>query len=285
MHQGRIVQSRTTGSILDEIGRIASREDFNGTITDIGGPTANLYGAECARWKTDGACKKRGCMVPEKCANLKPGYAQTLMLWRDAAKIPKVKNIFIGSGVRYDLLNDRYSDEYLKALCGHHVSGRLKVAPEHSEDGVLKLMNKPPFDAYKRFVRRFNDVNRYLGKKQYLVNYIITGHPGSTLDDALKLALALKELHVRPEQIQDYLPLPMTRAGCMYHTGKDPLTGKPVYVAKGLRERKLQRALIQYDQPQNKRYVIEALRNLKRMDLMNELYDHPAKSGRERRRS
>jgi radical SAM superfamily enzyme YgiQ (UPF0313 family) len=128
-------------------------------------------------------------------------------------------------------------------------------------------------------------VNRYLGKKQYLVNYIITGHPGSTLDDALKLALALKELHVRPEQIQDYLPLPMTRAGCMYHTGKDPLTGKPVYVAKGLRERKLQRALIQYDQPQNKRYVIEALRNLKRMDLMNELYDHPAKSGRERRRS
>jgi uncharacterized radical SAM protein YgiQ len=272
MHQGRIVQSRTRKSILDEIGRVASRSDFKGTITDIGGPTVNLYAAVCENWKTKGTCKTKKCIVPEKCANLKPGYAQTLALWREAAQIPKVKNIFIGSGVRYDLLTGKDSEEYLQALCKYHVSGQLKVAPEHSEKTVLELMHKPSFDKYKAFVRKFEDVNRTLGKKQYLVNYIITGHPGTTLEHSLNLALALKELHIRPEQIQDYLPLPMTLAGCMYYTEKDPMTGKGVYVAKGLRERKLQRALIQYSQPENKRYVIEALRNLKRMDLMREFY-------------
>ena len=272
MHQGRIVQSRTRKSIIEEIWRVASRSDFKGTITDIGGPTVNLYGAECENWKTKGTCKTRKCIVPEKCANLKPGYAQTLALWREAMKIPKVKNIFIGSGIRYDLLTGKDSDEYLRALCKYHVSGQLKVAPEHSEKSVLDLMHKPSFDTYKAFIRRFEDVNRSLGKKQYLVNYIITGHPGTTLENSLQLSLALKELRIRPEQIQDYLPLPMTLAGCMYYTEKNPLTGKPVYVAKNLRERKLQRALIQYSQPENKRYVIEALRALGRMDLMNEFY-------------
>ena len=272
MHQGRIVQSRTRRSILDEIKRLAARGDFKGTITDIGGPTANLYGAECGQWKTKGTCRGRKCIVPEKCRNLKPGYKETLRLWRDAAKIPGVKNIFIGSGVRYDLLLDKDSDEYLKALCEYHVSGQLKVAPEHSEKAVLDLMHKPGFEMYKKFVRRFEDINRRLGKKQYLVNYIITAHPGSTLGDALNLALELKKARIRPEQIQDYLPLPMTLAGCIYHTERDPFTGKKVYVPKGLRERKLQRALIQYSQPQNKRYVIEALRSLGRMDLMKEFY-------------
>jgi uncharacterized radical SAM protein YgiQ len=267
MHQGRIVQSRSGASIIEEVKRMAARPDFRGTITDIGGPTANLYGASCARWEPDGACRQRKCLMPKKCANLKPGYAETLKLWQDAAKVPGVKNIFIGSGVRYDLLTEGYADDYLKALCKYHVSGQLKVAPEHSETPVLGLMNKPSFAAYRSFVSRFDAANRAAGKRQYLVNYLITGHPGTTLEDALNLALEMKKMHIRPEQVQDYLPLPMTMAGCMYHTGKDPATGKSVYVAKGPRERKLQRALLQSSQPQNRRYVLEALKRLGRLDL------------------
>ena len=268
MHQGRIIQSRSRRSIIDEITGMASREDFKGTITDIGGPTANLYNAACRQWTAQsGTCKSKKCLVPSKCGNLKTGYRETLALWREASKIPKVKNIFIGSGVRYDLLIETEADQYLEALCRNHVSGRLKVAPEHSEKTVLEVMNKPPFDLYERFVEKYERVNRFLKKKQYLVNYFIVGHPGTTLEHALNLALTLKRMGIRPEQIQDYLPLPMTLSGCIYYIEKDPFTGKPVYVAKGARQRKLQRALVQYSQPQNKRYVIEALRNLRRMDL------------------
>ncbi len=268
-HQGRIVQSRSAASILREIKEIASRPDFKGTITDIGGPTANLYKAQCELWKNKGACKGRRCLVPEKCANLKLGYAETLELWRRAGMVPRVKHIFVGSGVRYDLLNHGDSDEYLKELCRHHVSGQLKVAPEHSERQVLELMNKPYFAVYDKFVERFNAVNARLKKKQFLVNYFLSGHPGSGLNEALALALALSKRRIHPEQIQDYIPLPMTLAGCVYYTGKDPFTGRPVYVAKGLRERKLERALIQHRHPENRKYVLEALRKLKRMDLAN----------------
>lgn len=267
MHQGRIVQSRSRSSVIGEIKNIASRGDFKGTITDIGGPTANLYSAYCPRWEPSGACKDRKCLVPKKCQNLKPGYAETLKLWREAAKIQGVRNIFIGSGVRYDLLAESHADEYLKELCKYHVSGQLKVAPEHSEISVLELMNKPRFDVYKTFVSRFEAANRSAGKRQYLVNYLITGHPGTTLEDALNLALEMKKMHIRPEQVQDYLPLPMTLSGCMYHTGKDPLTGNSVYVARGARERKLQRALLQSSQPQNRRYVLEALKKLGKLEL------------------
>ena len=270
-HQGRIVQSRSKRSILDEIKLIAGREDFRGTITDIGGPTANLYQASCQLWERDGACAGRTCLVPEKCSGLDPGYDKTLKLWAEAAKIPGVKNIFIGSGIRYDILTESDSDRFLKSLCEYHVSGQLKVAPEHTEDHILRLMNKPSFEIYGKFVKRFNAINRALGKEQFLVNYFIVGHPGATLEDALTMALALKSMDINPEQIQDYLPLPMTAAGCMYYTGKDPFTGKSVYVAKG-RERTLQRALIQYRQPQNKRYVIEALRSLNKEGLIKEFY-------------
>jgi uncharacterized radical SAM protein YgiQ len=284
-HQGRIVQSRSPKSILDEIRLLASKKDFRGTITDVGGPTANLYGAYCERWGREGTCSQRKCLVPSRCHGLKLGYAETVRLWNDALKIPGVKHIFIGSGVRYDLLTDKDSDAYLKALCARHISGRLKVAPEHSEERVLNLMNKPPFEIYEKFAERFNKVNASLRKKQYLVNYFISAHPGCGLKETLELSLKLAKRGIHPEQIQDYTPLPMTVSGCMYYTGKDPFTGREVYVARGLKERKQQRALVQHKQPGNRKYVIEALRELGRMDLAGKLQTGPIAKFRPRPRA
>ena len=180
-----------------------------------------------------------------------------------------MKHLFIGSGVRYDLLVENQSEGYLKELCANHISGQLKVAPEHSEEPVLKLMNKPSFEIYEKFIRKFNDINKRLNKKQYRVNYFISAHPGATLDSALNLSLALMRKHINPEQIQDFLPLPMTISGCMYYTKSDPFTGKAIYVATALRERKIQRALIQYKQERNKMYIVEALRQLNKMNLIS----------------
>lgn len=271
-HQGRIVQSRSEDSVLNEIRSITQDPCFSGTISDIGGPTVNLYKAHCDAWENSGACASRRCLVPEKCNKLKPGFSDTLRLWKHASAIPGVKHIFIGSGIRYDLLNSGESDEFLEELCRSHISGLLKVAPEHSSPAVLNSMGKPSFDNYRMFIRRYEAVNRRIKKKQHLVNYFITGHPGARLEDALELSLALNELHIYPEQIQDFIPLPMTVSGAMYHTGVDPLSGKPVHIAKNPRDRKLQRALVQFRNPENKRYVIEALRLLKRMDLMTVFY-------------
>ncbi len=272
LHQGRIVQSRSPSSILREAKSIARGDDFRGTITDIGGPTANLYEAACALWAKEGACRDKNCLTPSKCKNLKLGYGETLRLWNEVKKIPEVRHLFIGSGVRYDILVDKDADEYLKALCANHVSGRLKVAPEHSERSVLELMNKPPFDIYEKFVRKFDRTNADLKKKQYLVNYFISAHPGAGLEEALRLALTLEARLIHPEQIQDFIPLPMTASGCMYHTQKDPFTGRRIYAAKGLRERKLQRALLQYRQPKNRKYIVEALRKLGKLHLKNKLF-------------
>ncbi|MCX5678151.1 MAG: YgiQ family radical SAM protein [Candidatus Omnitrophica bacterium] len=271
-HQGRIIQSRSAESILKEIKTLASQPDFNGTITDIGGATANLYEAHCDLWKNKGACKDRRCLFPAKCKNLKLGYSKMIELWKHAGSIERVKHIFVGSGVRYDLLNDNESDEYLRELCAHHVSGQLKVAPEHGQAHVLDLMRKPRFSVYEHFVQRFDAVNKKLNKKQFLVNYIIVGHPGARLEDSLNLSLELKKMHVYPEQIQDFIPLPMTASGAMFYTGKDPFTRQDVYVAKNLREKKLQRALIQFKNPGNKRYVIEALKSLGKMNIIKEFY-------------
>ena len=271
LHQGRIIQSRSEDSIAEEARRLAKRHGFNGTITDIGGPTANLYSAQCLSWEKKGACKNRKCLVPEKCINFKLGYDSALRLWKRLKGIPGVKHIFVGSGVRYDLLTERYGDEYLKALIAEHISGQLKVAPEHCDYNVLKLMNKPSFKAYEKFVEKFDRMNRSLGKKQYLVNYFLSGHPGGDIEGALELSLYLARNKIRPEQIQDYIPLPMTLSAAMYHTGKDPMTGREVYVARNPRERKLQRALIQSRQPNNKRYVLEALKKLDKMHLARKL--------------
>jgi uncharacterized radical SAM protein YgiQ len=175
--------------------------------------------------------------------------------------------VFVSSGVRYDLLTDAYADEYLNELCRNHISGRLKVAPEHCADSVLELMNKPKFGIYEKFIDKFEGINRRLGKKQYLVNYFIVGHPGAGLRDALQLALYLAKRHIHPEQVQDFIPLPMTVSGAMYYTERDPFTGKTIYVAKKPSERTMQRALLQYKNPQNREYIRKALKILKREDL------------------
>ncbi|MDD5427773.1 MAG: YgiQ family radical SAM protein [Candidatus Omnitrophica bacterium] len=280
LHQGRIVQSRSPASIVAEAEKLSRRPDFKGTITDIGGPTANMFLAVCKEWETKGACKTKQCLIPSKCKNLLVDHKDTIKMWERVRKLPKVKHLFIGSGLRYDLLADKGAEEYLKELCRCHISGRLKVAPEHTEEAVLKLMNKPPFDIYEEFTKKFEAANRAIGKRQFLVNYIVSGHPGCTLEDSLSMSLKFAKKHIHPEQIQDYIPLPMTMSGSMYYTEKDPLTGKKIYVAKGLRERKLHRALIQYDNPDNKRYVIEALKKLGRMDLAKTFFNRKRTYGK-----
>ncbi|MFA5143068.1 MAG: YgiQ family radical SAM protein [Candidatus Omnitrophota bacterium] len=267
LHQGRIVQSRNPDSILEEARALSGRPDFKGTITDIGGPTANMFLAECREWDVNGACPTRQCLMPGKCKNLTIDYEKTVRMWGMVRTLPKIRHLFIGSGLRYDLLLDKKANEYLKELCRYHISGRLKVAPEHTEEEVLRLMGKPSFRTYEEFAVKFDMANRSAGKKQFLVNYLISGHPGCTLEDALNLSLKLAKKHIHPEQIQDFIPLPMTISASMYYTGKDPITGKTIYVPRGLRERKLQRALMQYTNPANRRYCIEALKKLGRMDL------------------
>ncbi len=267
LHQGRIVQSRSIESIVKEIAVIAEDRRFRGTITDIGGPTANMYMALCPSWEKTGACRNKQCLVPEKCKNLKLGYEHSICLWNKLKKIPRVKHVFVGSGVRYDLLIDHSSDRYLHELCASHISGQLKVAPEHCINSVLELMNKPQFEIYEKFIDRFQMVNKRLGKKQYLVNYFIAGHPGARLEDAFELAVYLAKNHIHPEQVQDYIPLPMTLSGSMYYTEKNPLTGKHLYVAKTQSERAMQRALLQYKNPQNRKRILRALKILHKESL------------------
>ncbi|MBU1122639.1 MAG: YgiQ family radical SAM protein [Candidatus Omnitrophota bacterium] len=269
LHQGRFIQSRSIKSIVKEISAIAQDKKFRGTITDIGGPTANMYKAICSLWKETGACRNKRCLMPEKCKNLILGYKHSIRLWQEVKRIPRVKHVFVGSGMRYDLLIDRYSDEYLYELCASHVSGQLKVAPEHCSGPVLELMNKPPFAKYEKFIDRFKTVNKRLGKKQYLVNYFISGHPGARLKDALELAIYLAKNHIHLEQVQEYIPLPMTISGAMYYTEKNPFTGKKLYVAKTSIDRAMQRALLQYDNPRNRKYILQALSLLHKENLKN----------------
>ncbi|MEK7274066.1 MAG: YgiQ family radical SAM protein, partial [Candidatus Desantisbacteria bacterium] len=277
-HQGRIVQSRSSQSIVKEIETIANLKEFKGTITDIGGPTANLYQASCKQWTKDGACKGRMCLFPTRCKELKTGYGQTINMWTDVLKNPKVNHLFVASGIRYDLLIENESEKYLKLLCKHHVSGQLKVAPEHTSDYVLKLMNKPSFSVYEKFAARFRKINKELNKKQYLVNYFISAHPGSNLEATCQMAIFLAHKKIRPEQIQDFIPLPMTISSCMYYTGKHPFTNEHVYVARDDREIRMQRALIQSSQPQNKALVLEALKKLDKMHLQPVLLQGTVKS-------
>lgn len=273
-HQGRIIQSRSRDSILREAKLIASLPDFKGTITDIGGPTANLYGATCEVWQKAGTCKNKNCLLPKKCVNLKLGYDKSLGLWKDVLKIPDVKHLFISSGLRYDLLTQDDASAYLSALCAKHTSGHLKVAPEHCVDSVLQLMNKADLESYEKFSRKFYSSSRHAGKKQFLVNYFISAHPGATLEDAAQLGLYLAKKGILPEQIQDFVPLPMTASACMYHTGKHPFTGKKVYVARTEKEKRMQRAFLQYRNPKSRKLIKEALDQIGRPDLMCHLKTH-----------
>ena len=268
MHQGRIIQSRTEESLVREARALTEQKAFRGTISDIGGPTANLYKAHCPLWDDRGACRDRSCLTPTKCKKLRLGYREGMKVYNAIMKLPKVKHLFIESGLRYDLLIDKETGEYLEHICRHHISGQMKVAPEHSIDHVLKIMNKPSFHLYEQFAERFKETNKRIGKAQYLVHYIISAHPGATLEDTLQLSLSLMKKRIYPEQIQDFMPLPLTLSGTLYYTGEHPLTGEKVYSAKTFRERKMHRALIQYRYPNNKELVREALAMLKREDLM-----------------
>ena len=269
MHQGRIIQSRTEASLIQEAKRLTERKDFRGTINDIGGPTVNLYKASCSLWTDKGACQNKSCLSPVPCKHLRLGYRQSMNVYKAIMKLPGIKHLFMESGFRYDLLTSRSAEEYLEHICKHHVSGQMKVAPEHSVDRVLKIMNKPAFAVYEEFAKKFKEVHKRIGKDQYLVHYFISAHPGSKLADALELSLTLMKHNIYPEQIQDFMPLPLTLSGTTYYTEEHPLTGEKIYTAKTFRERKMQRALIQYRYPKNRQAVIEALTILKREDLMN----------------
>ncbi|MFH1877287.1 MAG: YgiQ family radical SAM protein [Candidatus Omnitrophota bacterium] len=276
-HQGRVVTSRSALSIEREARLMAERPDFKGTITDIGGPTANQYAAWCSAWEKKGACRNKKCLIPEKCPSLKPGYGKAVELLRKLRNIPGVKHVFIGSGFRHDMLTGEYASRYLDEICAHHISGLIKVAPEHCSNNVLKLMNKPSFDVYENFVKIFQEKNRASGRKNYIVNYFISAHPGSGMEEALKLALYLAKRKVRPQQIQDFLPSPMTLSTCMYHTGKDPFTGKKVYIPSDPEERRLQRALLQYWKSENRPLIIRALKTLHAEHVLRKLLPPPGR--------
>ena len=245
LHQGRIVSSRSPESVLGEARRLSERPDFKGTITDIGGPTLNLYAASCPLWERQAFCDGRRCLLPEKCPRLRLGYRQALALYREVRRLPRVKHVFLASGFRHDLLLEPEADEYLEEVLRHHVSGQLKLAPEHSERRVLDLMGKPHFPVYLRFVSRVARIGKRIGRRIYLVNYFISAHPGAGLPEALALARALGKRNMSPEQVQDFLPLPMTASGAMYHTGVHPFTGEQVASVRSLEERRRQRALLQ----------------------------------------
>ncbi len=267
-HQGRMIQARSHASIVEEAKLLTKEPDFKGYIHDVGGPTANFRFPACDRQLAQGVCTKRQCLFPEPCKNLKADHKDYLKLLRKLREIPKVKKVFIRSGIRFDYLLADKERTFLRELCQYHVSGQLKVAPEHISDVVLEKMGKPKAAVYHQFVREYEKVNQKLGKKQYLVPYLMSSHPGSTLKEAVELAEFLRDLGYMPQQVQDFYPTPATISTCMYYTGLDPRTMKPVYVAKSPHEKAMQRALIQYREPKNYELVKEALQKTGRTDLI-----------------
>ena len=267
-HQGRTVRSRSIQSVVEEVRKVTQLPGFKGYIHDVGGPTANFRYPACDKQLTDGVCASRKCLAPTPCKNLKVDHREYQRLIEEIEALPKIKKVFIRSGIRFDYLLLDQNEEFFKKLVRDNVSGQLKVAPEHCSDGVLACMGKPSFDVYSRFRRRFFEITKEMGKEQYLVPYLMSSHPGSTLQDAIELALCLKENGYAPEQVQDYYPTPGTASTVMYYTGINPLNMKPVYVATDYHEKQLQRALLQYNRPQNADLVREALRKAGREDLI-----------------
>ena len=267
-HQGRIVQVRSHQSLLQEAQAMTEDEEFKGYIHDVGGPTANFRHPSCAKQMEHGVCQNRQCLFPKPCANLDADHSDYVALLRKLRELPGVKKVFIRSGIRFDyLLADRNRD-FLRELCMYHVSGQLKVAPEHVAGPVLSLMGKPEHQVYESFVSAFEQMNQKIGKKQYLVPYLMSSHPGSTLKEAVKLAEYCRDLGYMPEQVQDFYPTPSTLSTCMYYTGLDPRTMKPVYVPRSPHEKAMQRALIQYRDPKLRPLVYEALEKAGRTDLI-----------------
>ncbi len=267
-HQGRIVQKRSKQSIVEEAKKLIDDPDFKGYIHDVGGPTANFRDPACSKQRTKGVCTGKNCIGWKRCASLEVSHEEYMDLLRTLRNLEGVKKVFIRSGIRFDYVLYDSSDRFLRELIEHHVSGQLKVAPEHVSDAVLQKMNKPPFSVYLDFKKKFDAINAQLKKKQYLVPYLISSHPGCTLKDAINLALYLKSIGYMPEQVQDFYPTPSTKSTCMYYTGIDPDTMEPVYVAKSKREKMMQRALMQYRKKTNYAIVKEALIEAGREDLI-----------------
>ncbi len=281
-HQGRIVQARSHESILREARALTEDPEFKGYIHDVGGPTANFRYPACEKQLTKGVCKDRQCLFPTPCRNLRADHDDYLALLRKLRELPRVKKVFIRSGIRFDYLLEDPSDRFFRELVKYHVSGQLKVAPEHISDRVLDKMGKPRHSVYQKFVRRYEEINRACGMDQYLVPYLMSSHPGCEMEDAVALACYLKETGHQPEQVQDFYPTPSTLSTCMYYTGLDPRTMEPVYVEKNPHRKALQRALIQYRRPENYEMVAEALALAGRQDLIGygpECLIRPRESG------
>jgi uncharacterized radical SAM protein YgiQ len=265
-HEGRVIQNRSAESVLREIRALRRQGDFRGTITDLGGPTANMYRLACKSPEIESKCRRLSCVHPGVCENLKTDHGPLIDLMQQVRRAEGVKHVFVASGVRYDLAER--SPEYVEELARHHVGGQLSVAPEHVSPRVLEKMKKPGIESYERFQKMFEQASSACGKEQYDIPYFISGHPGSTLEDMVDLALWLKKNGRRPRQVQDFIPTPMAMATCMYYTGIDPLTMTPVYTATGLRAKKLQKALLLYWSPDQWPLAREALREAGRADLI-----------------
>ncbi len=271
-HQGRIVSVRSHASLLREARALTKLPDFKGYIHDVGGPTANFRHPACKKQASEGACAGRQCLTPKPCPNLNASHGDFIRLLRELRGVEGVKKVFVRSGIRYDYCMLDKGGQCLEELARHHISGQLKIAPEHCADHVLDLMGKPRFGVYKAFVKKYEEANQKAGTKQFLVPYLISSHPGSRLEDAVELAVTLKKMGRRPEQVQDFYPTPGTISTCMYHTGLDPRTMKPVFCAKTPKEKAMQRALLQWFLPQNRGLVNEALRETGRTDLFPVLF-------------
>ena len=267
-HQGRIVQARSHDSIIKEAKAMTEDPQFKGYIHDVGGPTADFRRPACDKQLTKGVCTDKQCLFPKPCKNLKATHTDYVKLLRKLRELPKVKKVFVRSGIRFDYVLADKDDTFLRELCKYHVSGQLRTAPEHVSDNVLKLMGKPENSVYREFVKKFDSINRELGLEQYAVPYLISSHPGSKLEDAVALAESIRDMGYMPEQVQDFYPTPSTISTCMYYTGVDPRTMEKVYVPTDMHEKNMQRALIQYRKPENYDLVKEALLKVGREDLI-----------------
>ncbi|MGN1349398.1 MAG: YgiQ family radical SAM protein [Anaerovoracaceae bacterium] len=269
-HQGRRIQVRSKESLVREALALTRDPEFKGYIHDVGGPTANFQKPACEKQLEHGVCTHRDCLYPRVCSNIAPDHSQYLEILRELRSLPGVKKVFIRSGIRFDYLmaDKETGKEFLQELCRHHVSGTLKVAPEHISDNVLRRMHKPPRRVFEDFWKAYEEENRRIGKKQYLIPYFISSHPGSTLEDACSLSLFLKKHGFVPDQVQDFYPTPATLSTCMYYTGYDPVAGEPVYVAKDPEEKRMQRAMLHFNKPENGPLVRKALKQIGREDLI-----------------
>jgi uncharacterized radical SAM protein YgiQ len=265
-HQGRIIQSRSPESVLEELRQMGQDKSFSGVVSDLGGPTANMYQMKCSRPEVEAKCKRLSCVHPTICKLLDAGHGPLIDLMRKSREVPGIDSVLVASGIRMDLAQK--SPEYLSELAKHHVGGHLKVAPEHTDSNVLRLMKKPDSGDFEGFAQAFEQASARAGKKQYVVPYFIASHPGSDLNSMIELAVFLKKNGYKPDQVQDFIPAPFDIATCMYHTGLDPFTGEEVYIAKHLRDRKLQRALLQFFKPENYFEVRQALLKAGRGDLI-----------------